>query len=81
MFGALLGALSRVPEKADRPTATAVGEFAVNVDAGDSEAEIHRTEPQLFCEIHRTPNGGVLFSEPAESDRWISAARTVEVEP
>lgn len=81
MFGAVFGALTRAPEKADLPTATAVGEFAVNADAGDTETEIHRTEPQLFCEIHRTPNGGVLFSEPTESDRWISAARTVEVEP
>lgn len=82
MFSAIDGILDRLPD--DDTPAAGVGAF-VNADAvvadDDTLGYIKHAEPQLFCESYQTPGGGVVFSEPTEPDRWISAAQTMEVEP
>jgi hypothetical protein len=45
-------------------------------DSGTDGKDVstRQTDPQLFCETHRSPTGGLIFVDPTAADRWISAS-------
>lgn len=45
------------------------------------DVSTRQTEPQRFCDSHRSPTGGLILVDPDEPRGWISAQRTLEVTP